>query len=377
MKKIVFALFPLFLLVSCGGSDSSQEEQTPEIKVAVVSSRECDVDLKIPAQLRGREDVAIIPQVEALLEKILVHEGQQVKKGQQMFILDRTAFQAIYDDARARVSLAEAHVKTAELEEASQKELFVKNIIAEHQYKVAANQLLMSKAQLEEAKASLKHARNDLDHTIICSPNDGVVGNINYRTGSLVNQAITMPLTVVSDNSIIYAYCSITEANYRYLMEVAGSTDTLIANLPDCRLEFSDGSIYEQTGRVETVSGLVDKETGALSVRVAFPNEKGLLSAGGSGTVVITFKENGVVVPRSATYEIQDKTYVYRIEKDGDKSVAKTTMVEVYRLNEDEYIVYEGLKDGDTIAIEGVRKMANDMELIPVMAADTIKEVKE
>ncbi|MCQ2369417.1 MAG: efflux RND transporter periplasmic adaptor subunit [Paludibacteraceae bacterium] len=377
MKKIVFALIPLFLLVSCGGSNESQEEQTPEVKVAVVSSRDCDVDLKAPAQLRGKEDVAIIPQVEALLEKILVHEGQQVKKGQQMFILDRTAFQAVYDDAKARVSLAQAQVKTSEIEEASQKELFDKNIIAEHQYKVAANQLLMSKAQLEEAKAALKHAKNDLDHTVICSPNDGVVGNINYRTGSLVNQAITQPITIVSDNSTIYAYCSITETNYRYLMQEAGSTENLIANLPDCRLEFSDGSIYEQTGRVETVSGLVDKETGALSVRVAFPNDKGLLSAGGSGTVVITFKENGVVIPRSATYEIQDKTYVYKIEQDGDKSVAKTAMVEVYRLNEDEYIVYEGLKDGDTIAIEGVRKMTNDMELIPVMTADTVKVVKE
>lgn len=363
---VMLAMVPMF--ASCGSNGEETEAPAQPRQVKTVYSDSCTIDYRLPAQLRGRQDVEIRPQVTATLEELLVVEGQSVKKGQVMFVLNQTEFASILDNAKAKVESAEAQVKTMELEVQAQKELLEKNIVSEHQYKVTYNEYLMAKATLSEAKAGELHAQNDFNHTIIKAPYDGVVGNITYRQGALVGPQ-SKPLTIVSDNSTIIAYISVNELNYMYLVSSVGSKQNLIDKLPDCKLVFNDGSEYNTKGRIVTISGIVDKETGAISIRAAFKNPDGILTSGGSATVVIPMKSKAIVIPKTATYDIQDKTFAYKVVQNDTIYTVESAELEVLRLNDKEYAVYEGLEDGNVIAVEGVSKMYSGMKIKPVTEA--------
>ncbi len=353
------------MLCSCGGGKGNDAAAPAEKKVMTAVTDTCFVPFEYPAQLRGKQDISILPQVTGILTKVLVAEGDVVKQGQPMFLVDETSYRAAFDNCSASVEMARANVETQELELSATKQLFDKNVVSEHQYKVQMNTVMVAKAALAEAEAALKNARNDLNHTIVRSPHDGVVGNINFRQGSLVGPTIPEPLTIVSDNSTIYAYMSINSDFYLETVSRHGSKENMMANLPDMDLILGDGVVYKYKGRVETMSGIVDEHTGAVSVRVAFPNPSGILTAGGSGTVRAYFKYPGIVIPRSATYEIQDKHFAYKVVPSDSTFVAKSTAIDVYRLNETSYIVVDGLSDGDRIVLDGVKKMSDNMEILP------------
>lgn len=366
--------FPLFVLTiaaisSCGqnGANTGNDaNRIPEKRILTAKTETCKIPMSRPAQIRGKEDISIFPQVNGTLEQVLVVEGQQVKKGQPMFKIDPRQYQAVVDNAQASVLLAEANVQTHDLEMNATKQLYEKGIVAEHQYKVHTNNLLVAQAQLSEAKAALSHAMEDLNHTTIYAPHDGVVGTINYRQGSLVGPSIPEPLTIVSDNSTVYAYLSINADNYIEMVREAGSKEKVIELFPETELVLGNDIVYEEKGHVETISGIIDQLTGSISVRVAFPNPDGLLTAGASGNVRIDWEYDGIVIPRSATYEIQDKHFVYKVQKAEDGSfIANSAEVQVYRLNDSEYIVFEGLTDGEQIVVEGVSKMINGMQIVP------------
>lgn len=367
-RTLFFAFTTLFLVSGCGqNSGKSDENQIPEVKVIKATKRVCNVPYSNPASLKGKRDISIFPQVNGTLTSVLVVEGQMVRKGQKMFEIDATPYQAAVDNARAAVLMAEANVQTQELELDATRQLYEKGIVSEHQYKVESNTLMIAKAQLAEVNAGLKKAENDLNHTVICSPHDGVVGSINYRQGSLVAPAIEHPLTIVSDNSTIYAYMSIDSGVYMELLRESGTKEKMLENIPEATLELGSGIVYEEKGHVETISGIIDSQTGAISVRVAYPNPNLILSAGGSGTVTITYQYDGIVIPRSASYEIQDKHFVFKAVKQPDGSyMAKSAEVEVYRLNDGEYIVESGVESGNILVAEGVRKMVDGTKIMPV-----------
>lgn len=371
MKRMsaCLAAAAVVFVAGCGQNNSKQDaqEQIPEKKVMTVQEKDNEVFFTFPAQLRGNKDVSIYPQVSGTLVNVLVSEGQRVKKGQKLFQIDDSKYKAVVDDAKAAVLMAEANVETQELELSATKQLFDKGIVSEHQYKVETNSLRIAKAQLSEMKAALTRAQADYDHTSICSPSDGVIGNINYRQGSLVGDIIEKPLTVVSDNSVIYAYVSFNSDEYLDLLSSTGGKDEFIKAFPPSDLIIGKDFVYDKKGRTETISGMIDENTGAISVRVAFPNPDGLLSAGGSGTLRVPMKYKGFVVPRSSTFEIQDKCFVYKVVKQEDGSFnAVSSEVDVYRLNDTEYIVFDGLQAGDSIVLEGVKKMTNGMKIKPV-----------
>lgn len=369
MKKSFIYLAAAMALVSCGQSsdkNAGQVSAVPEKRVLEVKTQDNMMPITNPAQIRGKQDISIIPQVEGTLEQVLVVEGQNVRKGQRMFIIDATAYQAAVDNAAAAVNLAKSNVATHELEANATKDLYENGVVAEHQYKLHSNALDMAKAQLAEAEAAMVRARNDLSHTVVCAPHDGVVGTINYRQGSLVGRTIPQPLTVVSDNSTVYAYVSVNADIYLELVREAGGKDALMESFPEATLLLGNGVEYDKKGRVETVSGIIDEVTGALSIRVAFPNPDGILAAGGSGSIRTEWPYRGIVIPRSATYEIQDKHFVYMVKAEGDGTYkAESQEVSVFRLNDSEYIVASGLVDGDRIVTEGVSKMTNGMQIVP------------
>ncbi len=371
MKKVLLILLSVALLASCSNGDENSTASATSKHTLTLKADSCTINYRLPSQLKGRRDVEVIPQVSAVLEELKVSEGDFVRKGEVMFLLDQTEFASVLDHAKASVESAEAQVKTMELEVNAQKELMEKNIVSEHQYKVTYNNYLAAKAALSEAKASEMHAQNDLNHTVMRAPYDGVVGSILYRQGALVGPSIQKPITIFSDNSTIIAYTSVNEMQYMHLLNFFGSRKKFFEQVPLFSLEFADGSIYPEKGKIETLSGVVDRETGALSMRISFPNPNFILSSGGSATAILPVKAVGIVIPKDATYSIQDKTFAYKVVKQDSTFIAKSVEIDAERLNDTEYVVWDGLKDGDAIVIEGVSKMYSGMEISPIDSIQT------
>ena len=304
------------------------------------------------ATIRGRQDIDIYPQVSGTIEKLCVTEGQKVRRGQLLFIIDQVPYRAALKTATANVEAARAATSTAELTYKSNKELYAQKVVSEFSLKTAENSYLTAKAQLAQAKAQEVSARNNLSYTVVKSPADGVIGTLPYREGALVSSSIPEPLTTVSDNSDMYVYFSMTENQLLGLIRQYGSKDEALKSMPAIDLQLNDKSAYPEQGQIESISGVIDRSTGTVSLRAVFPNKDGLLHSGGAGNVVIPVQKTGaLVIPQGATFEIQDKRYVYKVV-DGK---AQSALVQVTRVNGGrEFIVDEGLTPGDVIVAEGV-----------------------
>lgn len=319
------------------------------------------ISTSYPATIRGRQDIAIYPQVNGTITRLCIEEGQTVRHGQLLFIIDQVPYQAALATARANVESADASLATAQLTYDSKKQLFAQNIISAYELKTAENNLLAAKAQRTQAKAQEQSAANDLSYTEVKSPADGVIGTLPYRAGALVSAGMAQPLTTVSDNSEMYVYFSMTENQLLDLIRRHGSKEAVLKSMPGIDLQLNDRTLYEEKGTVETISGVVDASTGTVSVRAAFPNKSGLLHSGSAGNVVMpAVYENGIVIPRTATYEVQDKVFVYKII-DGK---THSTQVTVQRIEGgQEYIVTSGLATGDEIVTEGAGLLQDGMPI--------------
>ena len=318
------------LAASCKQAPAAQTEA--EYAVLRVSPSDKVLSTTYSATIRGRQDIDIYPQVSGFLTQLCVEEGQAVRKGQVLFIIDQVPYKAALETAVANVESAKAGLATAEL--------------------TAENSYLTAKAGLAQAKAQEVSARNNLSYTEVKSPSDGVIGTLPYRVGALVSAGLPQPLTTVSDNSDMYVYFSMTENQLLALTRQYGSKAEALKNMPEVELQLNDKSMYGEKGRIETISGIVDRTTGTASLRAVFPNKNGLLYSGTSGNVILPVTMKGsLVIPQATAFEIQDITYVYKVV-DGK---AQSAPVSVTRVNGgQEYIVNEGLKEGDIIVAEGV-----------------------
>ena len=303
------------------------------------------------ASIRGRQDIDIYPQVSGTIEKLCVTEGQKVRRGQLLFIIDQVPYRAALKTATANVEAARATTSTAELTYKSNKELYAQKVVSEFSLKTSENSYLTAKAQLAQAEAQEISARNNLSYTEVKSPSDGVVGALPYRAGALVSASIPYPLTTVSDNSDMYVYFSMTENQLLALTRQYGDMDEALKNMPEVELILNDNSVYQKKGTIESISGVIDRQTGTVVARVVFPNESRLLHSGASGTVVVpSIYKNCIAIPQTATVRMQDKTIEYKVV-DG-KTVS--TLITVAGINDGrEYVVLDGLKAGDEIVSEG------------------------
>ena len=350
MMKQMMTVICSATLAACGSAPVVQPQS--EYQVMTISTTDKELQTIYSAAIRGRQDIDIYPQVSGTLTKLCVEEGQTVRRGQVLFIIDQVPYLAALRTAEANVEAARAGVATSQLTYDSKKELYAQKVISEFDLKTSYNSLLTAKAQLAQAEAQQVNAANNLSYTEVKSPADGMVGTLPYRVGTLVSASLPKPLTTVSDNSNMYVYFSMTENQLLDLTRRYGSKDKALAEMDSIELQLNDRSVYPQEGKIETISGVIDTSTGTVSLRAVFPNKEGLLTSGGSGNVIIPVrKENCIVVPQSATYEVQDKVYVYKVV-DGK---AQSVPVQVTRVNGgQEYIVESGLKVGDTIVAEGV-----------------------
>ena len=325
------------------------------------------VDRTIPstysATIRGRQDIDIMPQVGGTISQLCVTEGQSVRAGQTLFIIDQVPYKAALQTAEANVEAAKAGLATAQLVYDSRKELFAKNVVSEYDLRTAENSLLTARASLAQAEAQAVNARNNLSYTVVKSPSNGVVGTLPYRVGALVGPSMPQPLTTVSDNSAMYVYFSMNESRLLALTREYGSMEKAVAAMPEVELTLSDGSTYQYKGRIESVSGVVDRQTGSVQLRAVFPNEGRILHSGSTGNVVLPNVRKGcIVVPQSATFEIQDKVYVYKVQE--GKAVSE--MIQVEKISDGrEYIVVSGLKAGDVIVGEGVGMLREGTPVAP------------
>ena len=303
------------------------------------------------ATIRGRQDIDIYPQVSGTIEKLCVTEGQKVRRGQLLFVIDQVPYKAALKTATANVEAARAGLGTAELTYKSNKELYAQKVVSEFSLKTAENTYLTAKAQLSQAEAQEISARNNLSYTEVKSPSDGVVGALPYRVGALVGANMPYPLTTVSDNSDMYVYFSMTENQLLALTRQYGDMDEALKNMPEVELHLNDNSVYDKKGVIESISGVIDRQTGTVVARVVFPNESRLLHSGASGTVVVpSIYKNCIAIPQTATVRMQDKTIVYKVV-DGK---AVSTLITVAGINDGrEYVVLDGLKAGDEIVSEG------------------------
>ena len=285
------------------------------------------------ATIRGRQDIDIYPQVSGTI------------------IIDQVPYRAALKTATANVEAARAATSTAELTYKSNKELYAQKVVSEFSLKTAENSYLTAKAQLAQAEAQEISARNNLSYTEVKSPSDGVVGALPYRAGALVSANIPYPLTTVSDNSDMYVYFSMTENQLLALTRQYGDMDEALKNMPEVELILNDNSVYQKKGTIESISGVIDRQTGTVVARVVFPNESRLLHSGASGTVVVpSIYKNCIAIPQTATVRMQDKTIVYKVV-DGK---AVSTLITVAGINDGrEYVVLDGLKAGDEIVSEG------------------------
>lgn len=352
ISKVKQGLLLLCCLVAATGCKQAPPAQMETgYEVMTVAPADRMILSTYSATIRGRQDIDIYPQVSGTLTKVCVTEGQRVKNGQTLFIIDQVPYEAALQTAVANVKSAEAALATAQLTYESKEELYKENVVSAFDLSTAKNSLLAAKAQLAQAKAQEVNARNNLSYTVVKSPSDGVIAMLPYRVGALVGPSIPQALTTVSDNSDMYVYFSLTENELLSLINQYKNMDEALKNMPEVELKLIDGSVYGEKGRVESISGVINRQTGTVGVRAVFPNASGILHSGASGSVLLPNSYKGVIViPQEATVAMQDKISVYKVV-DGK---ATSTLITVAAINDGrEYIVLDGLKVGDEIVSQG------------------------
>jgi membrane fusion protein (multidrug efflux system) len=349
---------------------------TPALPVIAVSNREATTYREYPASLEGKVNVEIRAQVDGYLENIYVDEGAYVKKGQSLFRINDRPYREQLANAQASLLAAQANMEKAQLEVDRLAPLVKNNVVSEVQLKTAEASLQTAKANVAQARAQVSNAQIDLGYTLIKAPVDGYIGRIPFKSGSLVGRGEEQPLTVLSDINEVYAYFSMSEVDFLQFKElVPGNTlEEKIKNLPPVEVVLADGNAYAEKGRIETVEGQFDNTMGSISFRAVFPNSKGLLRSGNTGRIRIPRQlHEAMVIPQEATFEIQDKVFVFALG-DSNKVVGKPITIQDRTANY--YFVNGGVKSGDKIVFAGHGNLRDGMVIEPqLISADSLLKV--
>ena len=361
-NKVLAIIFSAIALASCNQpktQTAAQKENYYETMEVTLSDRTLTTGYS--AAISGVQTVEIRPQVSGMITDILIEEGESVRKDQVLFIIDQTPYKAAYEIAVANVKSAEANLSTAQLVYESNKELFEQDVVSEFDLMTAQNSLTEAKARLTLCKAEEVNASNNLSYTEVRSPVNGVASMIPYRVGALVSSNISQPLVTVSDDSRVYAYFSMAENQMLDMVQQYGSLANAIKQMPEVELIMSNGQMYEHPGKINAISGTISESTGSVSIRAVFSNRQHLLRNGGSGSVIIPVeRENCIVIPQTATYELQDRIFVYKVV-DGKASATEIHVAP--NNNGTEYIVERGLEVGDIIVSEGAGLLKEGTEI--------------
>ncbi|MFQ6603616.1 efflux RND transporter periplasmic adaptor subunit [Flavobacterium sp. SLB02] len=357
------------VITSCGNKNDKSAQaggapQVKEYKTLTLETKSATLNTDFPASIQGQQNIEIRPRVEGYIDKIYVDEGAVVKAGQPLFKISAPEYEQQVRTATASIKSAQADLSSAKLAVNKVKPLVEKGIISKYDLESAQYTYESALASVAQANAALVNAKTNLGYTTVTSPVNGVVGSIPFRLGSLVSSNTTEPLTTVSSIGNVFAYFAMNEkALLNFSQSGTGtSLEQKIKQLPAVSLLLSDGSTYPEKGRIETVNGLINTETGSVNIRARFPNPKGIIRSGSSTTVRIPNEVKDVIlIPQSATFELQDKIFAVTVGKDG-----KTKNVNIAKLENtagNYYVVTSGLKAGDQIVLEGVAALKEGTEI--------------
>jgi len=368
MKKIALWVLTAVVLTSCGSKSNKMGEASNDFAVETIQTTTADLKTSYPATIKGMQDIEIRPKVSGYLVKLLVDEGATVRKGQPLFLIDSEQYRATVKAAKAQIRVCRANIATQKLTVDNKRMLFKQNIISSYDLKMAENTLASYEAQLAAAEAQLQSAQDNLRWCTVTSPADGVVGSIPYRVGSLVSGQSAEALTTVSNISKMYVYFSMTEKQLLALTREAGGVNAAIKKMPAVSLVLSDGTTYSQSGTISTVSGVIDPSTGSVQMRATFYNAQHILRSGGTGSILIpTHASDAIMVPQSATFDVQDKKFVYVVN--ADKTVATREITVLPQNNGQTYVVASGLRVGERIVVDGVNQLKNGQKINPITPA--------
>ena len=378
MRKTRIAILMLggLILAACRqGTTGTSPKSDTLYQTLEITKSDRTLTTGYSAAISGVQTVEIRPQVSGMITDILIEEGESVRKGQVLFIIDQTPYKAAYEIAVANVKSAEASLSTAKLIYESNQDLFEQDVVSEFDLMTAQNALIDAEARLALCKAEEVNASNNLSYTEVRSPVNGVASMIPYRVGALVGSNISQPLVTVSDDSRVYAYFSMAENQMLDMVQQYGSLKDAIKQMPEVELVMSNGQVYDHKGKINAISGTISENTGAVSLRAVFNNRNHLLRNGGSGTIIIPSElKDCIVIPQAATYELQDRIFVYRVI-DGKASATEITVAP--QNNGKEYIVTGGLQVGEIIVAEGAGLIKEGTEIKSKPAeTDTLNTVE-
>lgn len=376
-KKFFVLATAAMLLASCGGKRGGMPNfGDNEYPVVTVESQNSSTQTSYPATIKGVQDVEIRPKVAGFITRVCVKEGQAVGAGQLLFVIDNETYQAAVRQAQASVNTATAQCNTAKLTMDNNQRLFDQNVIGEYELESAKNSYASAQAQLAQARAVLASAKETLSFCYVKSPSSGVVGNLPYKVGAMVSSASSPALTTVSNNSEMEVYFSMTEKDMLELTKTSGSANAAIAQMPPVKLMLADGTIYGHEGHVSKASGVIDPATGSVQLIAHFANPERLLKSGGSGNIVMTRdSRSAIIIPQSVVAEVQNKKFVYVVGKDNK---VKYTEISVSPHNDgNTYVVTDGLKVGDRYVTNGITKLTDGMEIVPITPERYQQKIQE
>ncbi|WP_044046305.1 efflux RND transporter periplasmic adaptor subunit [Niabella soli] len=381
MKGIRIVIFASALFASCtsGKNKDNKKDDAPKpYQVLTLAPRPATTYHDYPATIQGQQVVEIRPMVDGYLEKIYVPEGAAVKKGQLLFQISNPQYEQQVITAKAAIKSAEADVSAAQMNVEKTKPLVQQDIISKYELESAQYTLKAKEAALAQAKATLANALTNIGYTTIRSPQSGIIGLIPYKIGALVSSTTSNPLTTLSNNSNIYAYFSLNEKQLLgFTSRHAGNTmQEKLMSLPPVNLVLADGTLYSETGKIETASGSITTATGTITFKGTFPNPGGVIQNGASATVRIPRSETAaLLIPQSATFELQDKRLVYRLT--SDNKVISTAITSTATPDGRFLIIQNGLNKGDRIVLNGFNLKDGTVVIPRPVNTDSLYNLKD
>lgn len=376
MKTIISLSIITLLLISCGNKNEGVPASAPAtLPVLNIAYQSAATETEFPVAIQGKNDVEIRPQVNGTLDKIYVDEGAYVTQGQLLFKINDNLYRQQLNNASASLNASEAALINAQLEVEKLTPLVHNKVVSDYQLKTAKANVSIARANVAQNKSAVEAARINVNYTLIKAPVSGYIGRLPKKQGSLISSNDPEPLTRLSDTKEIYAYFSLSENDFiNFKTNYQGTTiNDKLKNLPPVSLVLSDNSVYPQSGKIDMVDGQFDKTTGAITLRARFPNANGLLRSGNTGKVKISIQHNNsILIPQEATIEIQDKLYVFLVDK---KNNVARQPIQVSGKSGTNYLVADGIKTGDRIVLKGFENLPDGATIIPQNATKVVAKL--
>lgn len=352
----------VFAMSACSSEQQQTPQQAPAYKIMELNTDTVTVYSEFSTIIQSQDVIEIRPRITGYLDEIAKKEGSPVKKGELLFRIADADYKQQVRSAEAGVQVAEAKLANAQLEVEKLTPLVEKGIISQYQLQSAQSALDAAKASLAQAQAQYQNAVINLGYTSIVSPVDGVLGIIPFRVGSLVSPTSAEALTTVSGTGDIYAYFSVNEKILSQLRNAADAIKEENKKQGYIELRLANGHIYSQKGKIENASGIIDRSTGSIQMKVIFPNPDMEILSGSSGVLrfPITHAES-ILIPQRSTYELQDKIIVYTVDSNN---TVHSQSINVVGKTEQEYVV-SGMEGGTKIVVEGIDKLRDGQTITP------------